>query len=58
MGIIFYLLLHFLSEKLNYFENYKIIYLLFSIFIAIVSYIITSIFFKAFKLSDINLNYK
>ena len=58
MGLIFYFLLYLLREKLNYFENFKIIYLLFSIFIAIVSYFITSIFLKAFKMGDINLNYK
>ena len=58
MGLIFYFLLDILSEKLVYSENLKIIYLLLSILIALITYVCISIFTKAFKLSDINLNYK
>ena len=58
MGLIFYFLLDILGDKLSYSENLKFIYLLFSIFITLISYLIISIFTKAFKLSDIKLNYK
>ena len=58
MGLIFYFLLDILDDKLSYSENLKFIYLLFSIFITLISYLIISIFTKAFKLSDIKLNYK
>ncbi|MDK2773360.1 MAG: polysaccharide biosynthesis C-terminal domain-containing protein, partial [Flavobacterium sp.] len=58
MGLIFYFLLDILGGKLSYSENLKFIYLLFSIFITLISYLIISIFTKAFKLSDIKLNYK
>ena len=53
MGLIFYFLLDILGDKLSYSENLKFIYLLFSIFITLISYLIISIFTKAFKLSDI-----
>ena len=58
MGLIFYFLLDILDDKLSYSENLKFIYLLFSIFISLISFLIISIFTKAFKLSDIKLNYK
>jgi len=58
MGLIFYFSLDILGDKLSYSENLKFIYLLFSIFITLISYLIISIFTKAFKLSDIKLNYK
>ena len=58
MGLIFYFLLDILGDKLSYSENLKFIYILFSIFITLISYLIISIFTKAFKLSDIKLNYK
>ena len=58
MGLFFYFLLDILDDKLSYSENLKFIYLLFSIFITLISYLIISIFTKAFKLSDIKLNYK
>ncbi|MDC0216267.1 murein biosynthesis integral membrane protein MurJ [Candidatus Pelagibacter sp.] len=58
MGIIFYYLLNIFSEKLMYEESFKIVYLILSILIALISYVIISIFTKAFKISDIKLNYK
>ena len=57
MGLVFYLLLDLFSEKLFFLENLKLLYLLLSIFITLISYVIISIFTKAFKLSDIKLNY-
>ena len=58
MGLIFYFLLNLLSEKLIYSENLKFIYLFLSILLALICYVLVSIFTKAFKLSDINLKYK
>jgi len=58
MGLIFYYLLDMFSEKMIYSENLKFLYLLLSILITLISYLIISIFTKAFKLSDIKLNYK
>ena len=58
MGLVFYFLLNFLSDKLTYSDTLKFIYLLLTILVALVSYIGVSIFTKAFKLSDINLRYK
>ena len=42
----------------TYLESLKFIYLLLSIFVALLSYVSVSIFTKAFKLSDIHLRYK
>ena len=58
MGIIFYFLLKLLSEKLVYSQNLKFIYLIIGVLITLLSYVLISIFTKAFKLSDINLKYK
>ncbi len=58
MGLVFYFLLNFFAEKLIYLESLKFIYLLLSIFVALLSYVSVSIFTKAFKLSDIHLRYK
>ncbi len=57
MGIVFYFILDQFSEKLVYEENLKFIYLLITILITLISYIIVSLFTKAFKLSDIKLRY-
>jgi len=58
MGLVFYFLLNFISDKLIYSENFKFIYLLLSIIVALLCYLVVSIFTKAFKLSDIHLKYK
>ena len=58
MGLIFYFLLNLLSEKLLFSENFKFIYLLLSISVALTIYVVVYIFTKAFKMSDINLKYK
>ncbi len=56
MGLIFYYLLYIFSEKLIYSENFKFLYLLLSVLITLICYVLISIFTKAFKLSDIKLN--
>ena len=57
-GLIFYFLLDLLSFKLIYSESLKLVYLLLSISITLICYLLISIFTKAFKMSDIKLNYK
>ena len=58
MGLIFYYLLGNFSENLLYSENFKFIYLLLTILITLICYVFVSLVTKAFKLSDIKLNYK
>ena len=58
MGLFFYFSLNFFSEKLIYTESFKFIYLLLSILVTLICYVLVSIFTKAFKLSDIKINYK
>ena len=55
MGIILYLLLGFFTDKFNYNEIYKFIYLFIVVLISVVSYFVISIFLGAFKLKDIKL---
>jgi len=57
-GLIFYFLLDLFSFKLIYSESLKLFYLLLCISITLISYLLISIFTKAFKMSDIKLNYK
>jgi putative peptidoglycan lipid II flippase len=57
-GLFFYFLLDLLSFKLIYSESLKLVYLLLCISITLICYLLISIFTKAFKMSDIKLNYK
>ena len=57
MGLFFYILLNFFGDKLVYSENFKFIYLLITILLSLMCYLFISVLTKAFKLSDINLNY-
>ena len=57
-GLIFYFLLDLLNFKLIYSESLKLVYLLLCISITLICYLLISIFTKAFKMSDIKLNYK
>ena len=57
-GLIFYFLLDLLSFKLIYSDSLKLVYLLLCISITLICYLLISIFTKAFKMSDIKLNYK
>ena len=55
--LIFYFLINFLNSSLNYFNNYKFIFIILIVLLTFVSYIGISIITKAFKISDINLKY-
>jgi len=55
MGIIFYLLLGFFSDKFDYNESWKFIYLFIIVIISLISYFLISNFLGAFKFKDIKL---
>ena len=55
MGIILYLLLAFFSDKFEYNESWKFIYLFTIVIVCLVSYFIISNYSGAFKLKDIKL---
>ena len=57
MGIVLYLLINQFEKYLNYYNNYKLLYLLIIILFALISYFLISFITKAFKLSDIKLKY-
>ena len=55
--LIFYFLINFLENSLEYGNNYKFILIVLIVLLTFVSYIGVSIIIKAFKISDINLKY-
>ena len=57
MGIFFNFLIYFFNDKLEYFENLKVLYLIGTVVMGLIFYLLIAILIKAFKKSDINLNY-
>ena len=57
MGIFFNFLIYFFNDKFEYFENLKALYLIGTAVMGLIFYILIAILIKAFKKSDINLNY-
>ena len=57
MGTILYFLINQFSTYLDYHQNFKIVFLLIIILIALISYFFVSFFSKAFKFSDIKIRY-
>jgi putative peptidoglycan lipid II flippase len=55
MGMVLYLLLGFFSDKFDYNESWKFIYLFIIVIISIISYFLISNFSGAFKFKDIKL---
>jgi len=55
MGIVLYLLLGFFSDKFDYNESWKFIYLFIIVIISLISYFLISNFSGAFKFKDIKL---
>jgi len=55
MGAVLYLLLGFFSDKFNYNESWKFIYLFIIVIISLLSYFLTSNFSGTFKFKDIKL---
>ena len=57
MGIFFNYLIYFFNEKLIYQATFKAFYLVATIILGLMFYLLIAILIKAFKRSDINLNY-
>ncbi len=57
MGLLFKFLIIILDKQLMYDYNFKSLYLIISVFLCIIFYVLFSIFIKAFKTKDINLKY-
>jgi putative peptidoglycan lipid II flippase len=57
MGIFFNYIIYFFNDKLVYHENLKAIYLISAVMSGLIFYLLTSFLIKAFKRSDINLEY-
>jgi putative peptidoglycan lipid II flippase len=57
MGLFFNYVIYFFNDKLIYQANFKAIYLVGIVILGLVFYLLIAILIKAFKRSDINLNY-
>ena len=57
MGIFFDYVIHFFNDQLLYEVNFKAVYLISTITMGLIFYLLIAILIKAFKRSDINLNY-
>ena len=57
MGIFFNYVIHFFNDKLLYEASFKAIYLVGTVASGLIFYLLIAILIKAFKRSDINLNY-
>jgi len=57
MGTFFNYVIHFLNDKFIYQESLKGVYLVGAVILGLVFYLFITILIKAFKISDINLNY-
>ena len=57
MGIFFNYLINFFDSNLDYDQKFKSAYLIGSVLLGLISYLLIAILIKAFKISDINLKY-
>ena len=57
MGIFFNYIIYFFNDKLTYHASFKALYLVGTIISGLIFYLLIAILIKAFKRSDINLNY-
>ena len=57
MGLFFNFLLNFFENQLSFYYSFKSIYLILSVLFALFFYIFICYFIKAFKISDIKINY-
>jgi putative peptidoglycan lipid II flippase len=57
MGIFFNYIIHFFNDHLLYEASFKAIYLVGAVALGLIFYLLIAILIKAFKRSDINLNY-
>jgi putative peptidoglycan lipid II flippase len=57
MGIFFNYIIYFFNNELSYQENFKAIYLVSAVIAGLIFYFFIAVLIKAFKRTDINLNY-
>jgi putative peptidoglycan lipid II flippase len=57
MGIFFNYLINFFDSNLSYENNLKSVYLIGTVLLTFISYLLFAVFIKAFKISDIKLKY-
>ena len=57
MGVFFNYIIYFFNTELSYQENLKAIYLIGAVISGLIFYFFTAVLIKAFKRTDINLNY-
>ena len=57
MGIFFNYIIHFFNDKFIYLASLKAVYLVVTAILGLIFYILIALLIKAFKRSDINLNY-
>ena len=57
MGIFFNYIIYSFDDKFVYQESFKAVYLVGAVILALTFYLLIAILIKAFKRSDINLNY-
>jgi putative peptidoglycan lipid II flippase len=57
MGIIFNYLINFFYKSLSYEQNFKSAYLIGTVLLGLISYLLIAVLIKAFKISDIKLKY-
>ena len=57
MGLFLNYLTNIFDNKLAYERNFKSIYLVGSVLLTLIFYLLIAFFIKAFKISDINLKY-
>ena len=57
MGIFFNYLINFFDSNLTYAQKSKSVYLIGSVLLGLISYLLIAILIKAFKISDIKMKY-
>jgi putative peptidoglycan lipid II flippase len=57
MGLFFNYLINFFGINMEYEQNFKAVYLVGIVFLALISYFLIAVLIKAFKINDIKLKY-
>ena len=57
MGLFFGYLIHIFQNQLIYYSDFKLFYLILSVLLGIIFYLLLSLFIKAFNSQDLKLRY-
>ena len=57
MGLLFKFLINFFESDLAHEQNFKSIYLMGTVLLCLISYLLIAVLIKAFKIGDIKLRY-